>query len=67
MMEILSYQLQLHLHKLVLPCLIHPAKMLQLPLMHQLAFLPQPASFEHTPWSFQRKAFGLGLLLLPLV
>ena len=51
MMEMLSYQLQLRLHKLVLPCLIHPARMLQLPLMHQLAFLPQPASFEHTPWS----------------
>ena len=51
MMEMLSYQLQLRLHKLVLPCLIHPAKMLQLPLMHQLAFLPQLASFEHTPWS----------------
>ena len=51
MMEMLSYQLQLRLHKLVLPCLIHLAKMLQLPLMHQLAFLPLPASFEHTPWS----------------
>merc|ERR1712018_573173 len=67
MMEMLSYQLQLHLHKLVLPCLIHPAKMLQLPWMHQLAYLLQPAFFEHTPWSFQGKAFGLGLLLLQLV
>merc|ERR1719167_1177227 len=27
--------------------------------MHQLAFLPQPASFEHTPWS-SAKSFWIG-------